>query len=119
MHITGGYCWRTSFKVLEVLFLGEVSSAFLPSKKACWAHQFATWGLANSIRALFRMRGCSDTGQFAGFYLVLRSNNTKYQLALTCDGDYEGYHTIPERFKPILSHAECARAQRNFHFTKI
>src|SRR5882724_8639181 len=34
------YCWRTYFKVLEVLFLGGVSSAFLPSKKACWAHQF-------------------------------------------------------------------------------
>ena len=28
------------FKVLGVLFLGEVYSAFLPSKKACWAHQF-------------------------------------------------------------------------------
>ena len=37
---TGGYCWPTSFKVLGVLFLGEVYSAFLPSKKACWAHQF-------------------------------------------------------------------------------
>src|SRR5204863_6922554 len=32
---SGGMC-----KVLEVLFLGEVSSAFLPSKQACWAHQF-------------------------------------------------------------------------------
>jgi hypothetical protein len=29
-----------SFKVLGVLFLGEVSSAFLPSKQAGWAHQF-------------------------------------------------------------------------------
>src|SRR5215510_14474661 len=29
-----------SFKVLEVHFLGEVGSAFLPAKKACWAHQF-------------------------------------------------------------------------------
>src|SRR4029453_12276803 len=32
---TGGYCWSTYFKVLEVLFLGEGSSAFLPSKKPC------------------------------------------------------------------------------------
>src|SRR5437867_10752870 len=37
---TVGYCCPTSFKVLGVLFLGEVSSAFLPAKKACWAHQF-------------------------------------------------------------------------------
>src|SRR4029450_8333891 len=32
------------FKVLGVPFLGEVSSAFLPSKKACWAHQFRYLG---------------------------------------------------------------------------
>jgi len=30
-----GYCWRTPFKVLGVLFLGKVSPTFLPSKKAC------------------------------------------------------------------------------------
>ena len=29
-----------SFKVLGVLFLREVSPAFLPSKQACWTHQF-------------------------------------------------------------------------------
>jgi hypothetical protein len=32
---TTGYCWPTSFKVLGVLFLEEVYSTFLPSKKAC------------------------------------------------------------------------------------
>ena len=37
---TFGYCWRTYFKVLGVLFLGEVSPAFLPSKKACGTHKF-------------------------------------------------------------------------------
>jgi hypothetical protein len=42
---TGGYCWPTSFKVLGVLFLGEVDSAFLPSKKACWAYQFGYLGV--------------------------------------------------------------------------
>ena len=40
VQITGGYCWSTPFKVLEVHFLGEVCSAFLPSKKVCWAHPF-------------------------------------------------------------------------------
>src|SRR4029434_6787479 len=30
---TPGYCWPTSFKVLGVLFLGAVYSAFLPSKE--------------------------------------------------------------------------------------
>jgi hypothetical protein len=34
-----------SFKVLEVLCLGEVSPAFWPSKKACWAHQFRYLGV--------------------------------------------------------------------------
>ena len=42
---THGYCWPTSFKVLEVRCLEEVSSAFLPSTKACWAHQFRHWGV--------------------------------------------------------------------------
>src|SRR5262250_838029 len=34
------YCWRIYFKVLEVLFLGSVSHAFLPSKKAWGIHKF-------------------------------------------------------------------------------
>ena len=41
----GTYCWPTSFKVLGVLFLGEVCSAFLPSKKAYWARQFRYLGV--------------------------------------------------------------------------
>src|SRR5262252_6305189 len=40
-----GYCCPISFKVLGVLYLGEVSSALLPSKKADWAHQFRYWGV--------------------------------------------------------------------------
>ena len=40
-----GYCWPTSFKVLGVLFLGEVSSTFLPSNKAYWTHQFQYLGV--------------------------------------------------------------------------
>jgi len=42
---TVGYCWPTYIKVLGVLCLGEVSSTFLPSKKACWAHQFQYLGV--------------------------------------------------------------------------
>src|SRR5215470_14000423 len=42
---TEGYCWPTYIKVLGVLCLGEVSSTFLPSKKACWAHQFQYLGV--------------------------------------------------------------------------
>src|SRR4029453_19377749 len=44
-HLTFGYCWPTHFKVLEVLFLGGVSSAFLPSKQACWTHKFRHLGV--------------------------------------------------------------------------
>jgi hypothetical protein len=39
------YCWPTSFKVLGVLFLGEVCSAFLPSKQACWTYKFRHLGV--------------------------------------------------------------------------
>ena len=33
------------FNVLAVLFLGEVSPAFLPSKQACWTHKFRHLGV--------------------------------------------------------------------------
>jgi hypothetical protein len=42
---TGGYCWPTSFNVRRVLFLGEVSSAFLPSKTASWTPKFRHLGV--------------------------------------------------------------------------
>src|SRR4030095_11909750 len=41
----GGILLVNPFKVLGVLFLEEVCSAFLPSKKACWAHQFRYLGV--------------------------------------------------------------------------
>src|SRR4029434_11199377 len=49
-----GYCWPTSFKVLGVLFLEEVSSAFLPSKKACGSHEFRHWGVGQQYPGVFR-----------------------------------------------------------------
>jgi hypothetical protein len=52
-RITPGYCWPTSFQVLGILFLGAVSSAFLPSKKAGWAHQFRSWGGWPTVSARF------------------------------------------------------------------
>ena len=42
---TPGYCWRTSFKVLEVPFLAHISRAFWPSKKACWIDKFRHCGV--------------------------------------------------------------------------
>jgi hypothetical protein len=42
---TGGYCWSSSFNVLGVLFLGAVSSAFLPSKTASWTPKFRHLGV--------------------------------------------------------------------------
>ena len=44
-HLSLGYCWPTYFNVLGVLFLGEVSSAFLPSKKASWTLKFRLLGV--------------------------------------------------------------------------
>jgi len=51
--ITGGYCWSTSFNVLGVLFLGEVSSAFLPSKKASWTPKFRHLGVDQQYPKVF------------------------------------------------------------------
>ena len=42
---TYGYCCLTYFKVLGVLFLGKVSCAFLPSKKACRMPKFRHSGV--------------------------------------------------------------------------
>src|SRR4029450_594372 len=42
------------FKVLAGLFLGEVSSVFLPSKKACWAHKFRHVGVGQQYRVSLR-----------------------------------------------------------------
>src|SRR6266516_2302682 len=53
VEITGGYCWPTSFKVLGVLFLGEVSPAFLPSKKACWTRIFRHLGVGQQYPGVY------------------------------------------------------------------
>ena len=47
------YCWSTPFRVLGVRFLGAVCSAFLPSKKAYWAHQFQYLGVDQQCRVVF------------------------------------------------------------------
>jgi hypothetical protein len=51
---SGGYCWRIYFKVLEVLFLGEVFPAFLPSKKARGIYQFRHLGVRQQYPGVFR-----------------------------------------------------------------
>ena len=41
------------FNVLEVLYLAEVSLAFLPSKKACWTHNFQNLGVDQQYQVVF------------------------------------------------------------------
>jgi hypothetical protein len=72
-----------SFNVLEVLFLGEVFSAFLPSKKTCWTHQFRHWGLANSIRAVLRLYAHSPSARMAQRVLTLAGS--RHTMALPSD----------------------------------
>ena len=52
-HKTTRYCWRTYFKVLEVPFLRDVFSAFLPSKQACRIHRFRHLGVGQQYPTLF------------------------------------------------------------------
>src|SRR2546421_7662943 len=67
---TPGYCWRIYFKVLGVLFLGEVFPAFWPSKKACGIHTFRHLGVRQQYppvicthdkRANPGARSCTET----------------------------------------------------------
>jgi hypothetical protein len=53
-HLTEGYCWSTPFNVLGVPFLGAVSPAFLPYKKAYWAHQFRYLGVDQQYPEVLR-----------------------------------------------------------------
>src|SRR5215510_8788038 len=41
------------FKVLTVLFLGEVSQLFSPLKKACGSHEFRHWGVRRQYHLPF------------------------------------------------------------------
>src|SRR5712691_814029 len=61
---TSGYCWPTSFKVLGVLFLGEVCAAFLPLKKACWVRQFRYLRVGQQYPLVFCTR--DERGNAAG-----------------------------------------------------
>jgi hypothetical protein len=58
------YCWSTYFKVLRVLFLGEVSSAFLPSKTASWTPKFRHVGVDQQCPPVIRTR--DERGHSAG-----------------------------------------------------
>jgi hypothetical protein len=63
---TTRYCWRTYFKVLGVLFLGKISPAFSPSKKACGTHQFRHLGVRQQYPTLFRDSADHKLYLFAG-----------------------------------------------------
>jgi hypothetical protein len=58
---TGRYCWSTLFKVLEVRFLGTVSSAFLPSKKASWTLKFRPLEVGQQYPSIFLISTVVDT----------------------------------------------------------
>jgi len=74
VRLSPGYCWPTSFKVLGVLFLGEVFSAFWPSKKACWARQFRYLGVGQQYLPVIGTRG---KGQPEAPYLCRTSRSNK------------------------------------------
>jgi hypothetical protein len=64
--ITGGYCWSFYFKVLGVLFLGEVSPGFLPSKQACWMHKFRHLGVGQQYPGDYLPDVGRTAGEWAG-----------------------------------------------------
>jgi hypothetical protein len=77
-HLREGYCWPTSFKVLGVLFLEEVSSAFLPSKKVCWTHKFRYMGVGQQYwegycwPTYFNVLGVLVLGDVSSAFLPLK-----------------------------------------------
>ena len=74
--LTGGYCWPTSFKVLGVLFLEEVSSAFLPSKKVCWTYPLRYVGVGQQYPGVFPKAGPSHRRNHV-FHLLLQSHESR------------------------------------------
>jgi hypothetical protein len=68
------YCWRIYFKVLAVLFLGEVSPAFLPSKQACWTCKFRHLGVGQQYPSVFLV------GQMSGGFVVVRCEKTRQKI---------------------------------------
>src|SRR5438046_2936460 len=61
------YCWRISFKVLEVPFLASGSHAFLPSRTACGMHQFRYLAAPGKFES---KRFCSDKKVILRWYVT-------------------------------------------------
>src|SRR3712207_8617031 len=89
---TPGYCWSTPFKVLGVLFLGAVCSAFLPSKKACWAHQFRYLGVDQQYPPVLdrRTRGAEVARSL--FLIDLWRRSEERRVGKECRSRWSPYH---------------------------
>jgi hypothetical protein len=104
-----GYCWRISFKVLGVLFIAEVSPAFLPSKKAYGIHKFQHFWVRqqypNSNQWYFNnlvKRPCHKTPYRCPHRLNLSSQSSRScalpNIKALKDKDLEFANSIPSYF---------------------
>ena len=82
-----GYCWRIYFTVLAVLFLASVSQAFLPSKKAYWAHQFRYLGVGQQYPPVI------STGCHGGDGASETHTETQYNNQCRVRGSPESFWT--------------------------
>jgi hypothetical protein len=71
------YCWRIYFKVLAVLFLGEVSLAFLPVKKAWWTHKLRHLRVGRQYPTI-----CHDIGRLFSYHSKTFSTRIFQKLLL-------------------------------------
>ena len=83
---TPGYCWRTYFKVLDVLFLACVSPAFLPSKKACGTDTFRHFGVRQQYVMRVPLATADEKGYAGGSTTARRRSEDSSAISLPTVG---------------------------------
>jgi hypothetical protein len=102
------------FKVLGVLFLTQVSPAFLPSKKACGTHKFRHFGVGQQYPTLF----CDSTDHklylFAG---IVKNSHLRAEMEQgALEGDSKRQECrAPQKLDTVSVSCHPERRRRSFH----
>ena len=91
---TARYCWRTSFKVLGVRFLGKFPQLFCIPRRHVGHTNFGTFEFANSIGTLFATLDFQQTEKMAKIAVFL-ANTGKTRSCNALEGLRKNK---PERF---------------------
>src|SRR5262249_10250577 len=101
------------FKVLGVLFLGEVSSVFLPSKKACWTHKFRHLGVGQQYPS-----GICTARSLSKFH-VQQCADSRYNSSVRIDGQSGSLWTGRAHYSHHSSHHSPRSSCWRSHTTRL